>query len=446
MTSRPFAIALAVFALGLGAAFAAMNRYDDAYRWVAHTSDVRLVIGRAVGHAASDASCDALTHDIHELARLTVDNPVQQSRLGGLSASVARRCAGGVTEQVIVQLSELDATERELMEIRRRELATTRTLAIFAFIGSMLSAILTVTIARWLGERARQALADNEERFRMLAAHASDLIRIHDASGQTIYASPSCERLLGYTPHEMQNMPPVVRLAHPDDLPAMRAALAQIQQQHATPSILRYRLRTKAGAYRWFETHTDPVRDRDGHLVRFYTTARDITERVEAQQQLETLSVTDELTGLLNRRGFMMLGEQQHRLAARQQRGVAVVFADLDGLKVINDTLGHELGDRAICQLAGVLRATFRETDLVARLGGDEFAVLAYDVDATGLDTMMERVRAAVEAQRDVTRAYPLSVSLGVALQPAGTRRTMEDLIADADARMYERKRERKVA
>ena len=189
------------------------------------------------------------------------------------------------------------------------------------------------------------------------------------------------------------------------------------------------------------------MRDRDGMLLRFYTVARDITERVETQQQLEKLSVTDELTGLLNRRGFMMIAGQEHRVALRQSVGLAVVFADLDGLKAINDNLGHEVGDRAIKQLGDILRTTFRESDVIARLGGDEFAILAYDVDRSRIDAVLERVRSAVVAARsEVAQPYQLSVSLGVSLLEPGSRRTLEDMVANADVQMYEAKRARKVA
>jgi diguanylate cyclase (GGDEF)-like protein/PAS domain S-box-containing protein len=442
---RAVVVALLVFGSGLSAAVVALDRYDDAYGWVAHTSDVRLVIGRAVGHAAGDGSCAALGHDLDELARLTVDNPTQRDRVRALRASVARRCAGDPEPHLVAQLAALDATERQLMAERRDRLATTRRFAIVAFIGAAIAAMALVALAAWQQQRAMRALAVSEERFRMMAAKASDLIRIHDATGQTTFASPSCERLLGYTPDEMVNMSPIVQLGHPDDLPAMKEALVAIQERSAPPSMLRYRLRTKTGDYRWFETYTDPVRDLDGTLIRFYTTARDVTDRVEAEQQLERLSVTDELTGLLNRRGFMMVAGQEHRIAVRQKLGLAIVFADLDGLKQINDQLGHELGDRAIRQVGEILRATFRESDVVARLGGDEFAALAYDVDAARVEVVLARVRAAVEhAAAADPQPYRLAVSLGLALLEPGAKRSLHDLIGDADAQMYEVKRARK--
>jgi diguanylate cyclase (GGDEF)-like protein len=120
-----------------------------------------------------------------------------------------------------------------------------------------------------------------------------------------------------------------------------------------------------------------------------------------------------------------------------------VIFADLDGLKAINDRLGHEHGDRAIRGLAEILRRTFRESDVLARLGGDEFAALAYDVDESTVDVVLDRVRSAL-ARAAGAGPDPLSVSLGVALLRSGEMVSLDDLIAEADKQMYENKRTRK--
>jgi diguanylate cyclase (GGDEF)-like protein/PAS domain S-box-containing protein len=248
--------------------------------------------------------------------------------------------------------------------------------------------------------------------------------------------------LLGYTPDELLAAEPL-SLGHPDDLDRMNATLETVREPNMPASTLVYRLRAKDGSYRWFETHTNPIRDGAGNLLRFYTSARDITERVELEQKLEVSAVTDDLTGLLNRRGFMMLAGQEHRIASRQQLGLAVVFADLDGLKVINDKLGHDHGDQAIRALAEIMRVTFRESDVVARLGGDEFAALAYNVDQPRIDIVLERFRAAIGAAPPIG-STPLAASVGVALLAPGEQRSLDELVADADQRMYESKRARK--
>src|SRR5262249_54704289 len=143
-------------------------------------------------------------------------------------------------------------------------------------------------------------------------------------------------------PEEMCAATPIAGLGHPDDVPRMQAELERIRKAGERPQKLLYRLRDKAGDYRWFETWSSPVHDRRGRLTGFYTSGRDVTDRIELAHELEKIAITDELTGLLNRRGFTMMAAQQHRVALRHGIGVAVMFADLDGLKAINDGLGHE--------------------------------------------------------------------------------------------------------
>jgi diguanylate cyclase (GGDEF)-like protein len=168
---------------------------------------------------------------------------------------------------------------------------------------------------------------------------------------------------------------------------------------------------------------------------------------MEIQRRLEQIAVSDELTGLLNRRGFTMMAGHLHKMATRQRNGLAVVFADLDGLKRINDQLGHDHGDRAIRELADVLRSTFRSSDVVARLGGDEFAVLVHAVDRGRLDVALDRLGASVAAvNAHPDRPFALSVSLGVAMFDPATPLTLDELIGEADKRMYDHKQSRRAA
>lgn len=442
--ARGLIATIALFVAGLAAALVAMNQYADAYAWVAHTSEVRTVIGRAIGHAEGTPACLELRGDLVKLEALTKDNPVQQRRIPGLHTAIEQVCASASGTDLLSRLVDLDATERTLMAARRTRLDGVRTWVLFALSFACMGAIASVSIASLRQRRAMRALAMSEERFRMLASTSRDLIRVHDAAGVPTYVSPSVTALLGYSPAEFLTLPPL-SLGHPDDAPRMRQALATIQIPHAPGTTLVYRLRARDGGWRWFETHTNPVHDEAGVLVRFYTTARDITDRTELEKKLEQAATCDELTGLLNRRGFYMLARQQHLLALRTKLGLGMVFADLDGLKVINDQLGHDEGDGAIRRLAEVLRSTFRESDVMARLGGDEFAILVCGVDEAQLTTVIGRFEATL-ARAAPIGPYRLAVSVGTALLSAGGHLTLDELIAQADRRMYESKRERKQA
>jgi two-component system cell cycle response regulator len=165
-------------------------------------------------------------------------------------------------------------------------------------------------------------------------------------------------------------------------------------------------------------------------------------DRHQLQRELMNLSLTDELTGLNNRRGFFTLAERQLKLSRRRGQGLVVVLADLDGLKQINDKFGHAEGDRALIATAQVLLATFRDVDIIARLGGDEFAVVVVDADENLEEALRTRLLRQIEARNAREGdSYNLSLSVGTARQPVRKPRTMDELLARADEALYKVKR-----
>jgi diguanylate cyclase (GGDEF)-like protein len=167
---------------------------------------------------------------------------------------------------------------------------------------------------------------------------------------------------------------------------------------------------------------------------------RAVSKERRRADQLASLSITDELTGLYNRRGFMLLAEQHLRLASRSKTRFAVLFADLDGLKSINDTLGHEAGDRAIRMAGTVLRSTLRESDILARLGGDEFVALVSIPTTSAVHAVARRIQHALEEENAKHQGCELSLSLGEAMFDPESQRSLHELISEADERMYTRK------
>ncbi len=165
-------------------------------------------------------------------------------------------------------------------------------------------------------------------------------------------------------------------------------------------------------------------------------------ERHRLKRELISLSLIDDLTRLYNRRGFMeLVGQQLKLLQTRRAEGGLVFYADMDGLKQINDKYGHEEGTRAIITIAEVLKHTFRSSDILARIGGDEFTVFAVEAtDRTGeefTDRLQKRL-AEYSAQRQLP--YPLSLSIGVVAVEAGLEASVEELVAAADRAMYRQK------
>jgi two-component system cell cycle response regulator len=170
-------------------------------------------------------------------------------------------------------------------------------------------------------------------------------------------------------------------------------------------------------------------------------------ERNRLLEQVRQLAIIDELTGLMNRRGFMMLADHQRNLADRKGTSLTLMYLDVDRFKLINDQFGHEEGDRALRELAAVLLRTFRRSDVVARLGGDEFVVLMADVNSDGLRTVLERVRKNLAAlSQDSRFSWRLAVSVGVVQYDAANPATLEGLLAAADQAMYREKQASRVA
>ena len=170
-----------------------------------------------------------------------------------------------------------------------------------------------------------------------------------------------------------------------------------------------------------------------------------VSELEKANDRLRSLSITDVLTGLNNRRGFMILATGLLKFARRAAYSVCLLYIDLDSLKYINDTFGHAAGDTAITHFARILTETFRDSDVIGRLGGDEFVVLIIDATESDLTSMQVRLQSNVDAHNlQSERGYALSLSLGVIRVDPDSTITMEELLYEADAAMYQHKKNRK--
>jgi diguanylate cyclase (GGDEF)-like protein/PAS domain S-box-containing protein len=196
----------------------------------------------------------------------------------------------------------------------------------------------------------------------------------------------------------------------------------------------------------YYQISVNPISVEDGKFTATIHVARNITDRKMMEQKLREVAMTDALTGLLNRRGFYMFAEQQCRLADRSGRVLPMLYIDLDGMKTINDKLGHLVGDQALIDTAVLLRKSFRESDIIARLGGDEFAVLLsdssdQDADTKVLDHLHENIR---KHNAESNRKYELIFSVGVAHYDPARPFTLEELINAADVDMYRDKKSHK--
>lgn len=170
----------------------------------------------------------------------------------------------------------------------------------------------------------------------------------------------------------------------------------------------------------------------------------EIVERREAEEKLQTLSLTDDLTGLFNRRGFLAVSKQQIKIARRRGKRLLLLYIDIDKMKQINDTFGHHQGDAALIAAAAILRDTFRESDIIARVGGDEFVVLAIDPNELPAEVLAHRLeQKCLERNSNSFGEFNLSLSVGSTYYDPADTCSIEELMERADRVMYKRKRER---
>ncbi|MBD2110651.1 MULTISPECIES: EAL domain-containing protein [Cyanophyceae] len=289
-------------------------------------------------------------------------------------------------------------------------------------------------------QQAEAALQQSEARFRLLAENVKDLVCLHDLSGKFLYLSPSCTALLGFEPEELVGSDPY-RQCHPEDRPLMQP---QFQQALHDPSAgpITYRVRCKNRRYIWLETLIKVICSDEGVPTYLQTSSRDVTDQVRMLEQMEHDATHDSLTGLPNRSLLLeRLNLAIKRIHQHDDAQFAVLLIDLDRFKVINDSLGHQVGDRLLQLIAKRLQAAIGGVDLAARLGGDEFVLLIEDID-----NLAAAVRTAERVLGSFQTAIPLAsqdvvigASIGIVL---GDRSYSEgiNILRDAEIAMYSAK------
>lgn len=284
--------------------------------------------------------------------------------------------------------------------------------------------------------RAHAELATSEERFRTLARNAPVGIFLTDTEGRCTYINEHWMALTGYTQDEALGDGWMCAI-HPDDRERLGREWRDATRNRA-PFTSEFRFHTPEQRDVWALAGAIPMRAADGGIAGYIGTVMDISERKRAEETIRELSLIDELTGLRNRRGFLNLTQVELMLARRMGRGLWLFYADLNGMKQINDSFGHAIGDLALQDTAAILRETFRDTDVIARLGGDEFAALSLEANLESPDPIVARLRARVDAHNAAgKRPFRLSVSVGAARFHPDKHGSIEQLMADADAAMY---------
>jgi diguanylate cyclase (GGDEF)-like protein len=187
---------------------------------------------------------------------------------------------------------------------------------------------------------------------------------------------------------------------------------------------------------RWIKDRSFPIYDGSGKAHRIVGIAADITDLKLGEEKMKYLSLHDPLTGLYNR---IFFEEEISRIEKTRYDSVGILSCDVDGLKLVNDTLGHNQGDNLLVAAARVIRESFREGDLVARIGGDEFSVVLPNTTEPAVENACQRIQEAVAKYNATNPELPLSISIGFAVKK-GAHRNLKDLFKEADNNMYRRK------
>jgi diguanylate cyclase (GGDEF)-like protein/PAS domain S-box-containing protein len=304
---------------------------------------------------------------------------------------------------------------------------------------------LFTSVIRDVTERKRteDALREMRDRFRSIFDHAPIGVAMVSLQGRYMQVNGSLCEILGYTEQELQALT-WQEITHPDDLAASSAYARRIVEGEFPRYHLDKRFVHADGHTVWASLSVSLVRDSEGEPLYFVSQIQDVTERKVLEERLMRQAFHDTLTGLPNRHLLVnRLAHALERTRRRRNRQATVLFMDLDCFKVVNDSLGHEVGDHLLVLLAERLRRCLRPEDTLARFGGDEFVVLLEVMEDPG-----EAVRVAERITNELKRPFVMdgrslvaSVSIGIAQGNARTK-SPQDLLRDADTAMYRAKNE----
>lgn len=306
--------------------------------------------------------------------------------------------------------------------------------------GTLLGRAIRYAIER---TRAERALRESEQRYALAVAGANDGIWDWNLRDSEIYFSSRWKSILGYTDREISNhIDEWFDRVDQRDRERFDDALSQHLEGRTALFESEYRIVAKGGEIRWVLSRGVAVRDASGAPCRMAGSMTDISRRKQTEARLLHEAMHDALTGLPNRILFMDRLELALRRFRRDPHKLfAVLFFDLDRFKHVNDSLGHQVGDGLLAQVAGRLLGCLRPGDTLARLGGDEFAIVLNDiVGPSDAIFVVERLQEALAQEFEIdAHAIYTSASIGIAVSTEAYR-TPEEVLRDADIAMYRAK------
>ncbi|MHB8671682.1 MAG: putative bifunctional diguanylate cyclase/phosphodiesterase [Acidimicrobiales bacterium] len=282
-------------------------------------------------------------------------------------------------------------------------------------------------------ERAEADARRSEQRFRSLVQNGADVVAVTQPDGAISYVSPAVERVVG---HSAEAFVSGGGFLHPEDEPRSRALFIDVQRHPGAMVSYEARVGHADGSWHWQEVTLTNLLD-DPSVEGIVANFHDVTERKRFEEHLADAAYHDRLTGLWNRAGFAERMNQALSRARRRGAGIALLFLDLDRLKVVNDTLGHEVGDQVLVEVAARLNSCCRAEDTVARFGGDEFTMLLEDTDGARAAEVATRITQELRRPARIAgRELSVTASVGLALSSTG-HETFDELLRNADLAMY---------
>lgn len=271
-----------------------------------------------------------------------------------------------------------------------------------------------------------------------LVENLPDGVCFTSLEGVILHANKSLHSLLGFSSHQILSEVSILTFIHPDYRILMEDFLSRIDRKEHSLSAIQVQVIGNDQTQRWMEIRWIDIPVDDGAFL----VVRDLTSYKTLQEELLLQALTDELTGLYNRRGFKMMADQELKHCHRLKTEVVLLSIDIDTFKQINDTFGHDEGDRVLKLVALTLQSSFRSSDIIGRWGGDEFLVLALDAPSGTVDILTARFKQAL-ADSCERHGFPcvISVTIGSAFSDVKGSLSLEQLIQHADRAMYANKR-----
>ncbi len=269
----------------------------------------------------------------------------------------------------------------------------------------------------------------------------TDMVTVHDKDFNIIRANKSAEKLLKLPGYDKAASVKCYTFYHGAEAPMKGCPSCNSIKtgEPCTSEIFEPHLNM------FLEIRAIPRLDRNNTVMGLIHVVRDITTRKQMEEKLKRLSLVDELTGLYNRRGFFALIEHHFKLAKRQNRKLLLLYADLDNLKDINDTFGHQEGDKMLTDAAKILKSTYRESDIVARIGGDEFVVFPVGGCEENVEVIKSRLQDNIDTYNiNKERGYRMSISVGISCFNPVSPQSVDEILAEADRLMYSCKKNKK--